>query len=97
MSRNLTKNARWIVVWLKIKSPSVTGIPAETVCNIGRHPYSVPAGKAIYDSLDINDGTVLSVRTYLVDVALCPYAKDWKRVSEMAEKYFKRERHYLYG
>lgn len=90
MTTNLTKDARWVLLWAETLSDTPLAKPHQMVYNTGRHKYGVPSIKAINDTLDFGRDKVLRSVVYEVDVALFPYAKQWKEVSDMAEKYFKR-------
>lgn len=93
MSKPLTKNARWIVLWARYQSNDVIGFkPHETVFNIGRWSYDVPTTKAINESLAFKDSKILASKVYLVDVQLFPYAKQHKDVTQLAEQYFNKRR-----
>ena len=83
----LTKNARWICVLVESTDGSPLSIPTRTVHNIERFKWSVPEREAIADSLRLS--VCQPIATYIVDVDLIKYQKDWMQVSNMAINYFK--------
>jgi hypothetical protein len=80
MSKDLTKNARWIVLLRKDNEYN------ELLLNAGRWNYSVPTEKAIQESFKPNEYKEQHI--FLVDVTLYKYEKDWKQVNELAKNYF---------
>lgn len=89
MSRNLTKNARWVLFWARyVSEDAPLSLPVEMTFNCGRHPYSVPTMEAITGSLNFDGEKVLASMVYEVDVALYPYTKQWEEVSALAESWF---------
>lgn len=87
MSKPLTKNARWVLIWVRSVSKDVPlALPQELTFNTGRWSYDVPTAKAISDSLDFSKDNVLASRVYEIDVSLFPYAKQFKEVTELAKQ-----------
>lgn len=86
MSKHLTKNARWIIALVETKTEYDWEHSSRVVCNLGRFSYDTPEGKALGEVM--HWGKCKLIATYLVDVTVYPYAKDWKKVSKLAEKYF---------
>lgn len=83
----LTKNARWICVLTETLTDPDLAIPYRSVHNIERFKWSVPEREAIANSLRLD--VCKPIATYLVDVDLIKYQKDWMTVSNMAINYFK--------
>jgi hypothetical protein len=93
MGKNLTKNARWIILWARFKDKDDTHdifIPHEVAFNVGRHSYNTPTMIAINNTLDFSKDMVLSSRVYEVDVAVFPYARQHAQVTALAQDYFNR-------
>ena len=89
--KSLTKNARWIVLWVRLQADDIIGFkPYETILNIGRWPYVTPVDNAIAEALDFSGEKILASQVYLVDVSAYPYAKQHKEVTALAERYFKQ-------
>lgn len=84
----LTKDARWICVLTETITDSTLAVPYRTVHNIERFKWSVPEREAIAESLNLK--VCRSLATFLVDVDLIKYQKDWMTVSNMAIEYFKK-------
>lgn len=87
MSKNLTKNARWVILWVRSVNESVPmALPQEITLNCGRWPWSVPTMQAINETLDFRGDKILASKVYEVDVRLFPYAKQFKEVTALAER-----------
>jgi hypothetical protein len=93
MSKNLTKNARWIVFWARFNDAihSDSFVPYEVAFNIGRFPYDVPTTLAIQKSLTFKGDVITDSMTYEIDVAVFPYSKQFKEVTALAEIYFNNQ------
>lgn len=93
MSADLTKNARWVVLWLRCQSKDTIEFkPFEIVMNLGRWSYDVPEEQVIAETIDATKSKILARNTYLVDIELFPYSQQHKEVTKLAEQYFKRQR-----
>lgn len=93
MSKPLTKNARWIVVWMRFKDKDTDMFkPQELVMNLGRHSWEVTEEQAFRKHVDMGNDILLAHATFLVDVDLFPYSKQHEEVTRLAEEYFRKRR-----
>ncbi len=86
MSKSLTKNARWICVLVESITDTPGAIPHRGVHNLERHSWDTLEWQAV---AELNLEVCKPISTFLVDVDLIKYQKDWKKVSNMAINYFK--------
>lgn len=91
MSKNLTKNARWICALVESVPDRATPLskPYRIVMTTGRWNWNILEMEALNEAIDFSRCKLIG--TFLVDVKVYPYAKDYENVKLLAKRYFKRK------